>query len=123
LVIRRVFEGGVGIDRGGMLERSIDIGVRDPREDGREERGEFSDDILIFGSLDRESLGDSVVVLERRRGESCLALFFLDKQVCVYYSIATRSCATKPKASEQTFYPTRTQPLIHFPTDSRTAGR
>lgn len=46
LVIRRVLEGGVGIARGGMAERSMDIGVRDSLEDGREERGELSDDIF-----------------------------------------------------------------------------
>jgi len=45
-VIRRVFDGGVGIVRGGMVERSIDIGVRDSLEDGREERGELSVDIF-----------------------------------------------------------------------------
>lgn len=47
-VMRRVLEGGVGIVRGGMVERSRDIGVRDSREEGREERGdEVSDDILF----------------------------------------------------------------------------
>lgn len=44
-VIKRVFEGGVGIVRGGMVDRSMDIGVRDSLEDGREERGELSVDI------------------------------------------------------------------------------
>ena len=46
-MIRRVFEGGVGICRGGMVDRSMDIGVRDSLEDGREERGELSVDILV----------------------------------------------------------------------------
>jgi hypothetical protein len=41
-----VFEGGVGMLRGGMVERSRDIGVRDSLEDGREERGELSVDIF-----------------------------------------------------------------------------
>ena len=48
-VIRRVLEGGVGIWRGGMVERSMDIGVRDSREEGRDERGELSFDILYVG--------------------------------------------------------------------------
>ncbi len=43
LVIRRVFEGGVGWTRGGRLERSIDIGL-DLRDDGRERGGEVGDD-------------------------------------------------------------------------------
>ena len=56
-VIRRVFEGGVGIVKAGMEERSIDIGVLvlDSLEDGREERGELSDDILIVGCSDLEN--------------------------------------------------------------------
>lgn len=41
-----VFEGGVGIERGGMAERSIDIGDRVLREAGRDEEGELSADIL-----------------------------------------------------------------------------
>ena len=45
LVIKRVLEGGVGMERGGMVERSIDIGVRDSLDDGREERGKLSVDI------------------------------------------------------------------------------
>jgi hypothetical protein len=45
-VMRRVLDGGVGIERGGMVERSMDIGVRDPLDEGREDRGELSVDIL-----------------------------------------------------------------------------
>ena len=36
----------MGIVRGGMVDRSIDIGVRDSLEDGREERGELSVDMF-----------------------------------------------------------------------------
>jgi len=44
LVIRSVFEGGVGCCRGGREERSIDIGVLDPLDEtGREEGGELSE--------------------------------------------------------------------------------
>lgn len=46
LVMRRVLEGGVGMERGGIVERSMDIGVRDSLDEGREERGELSVDIL-----------------------------------------------------------------------------
>jgi len=42
-VIRRVFEGGVGCCRGGIEERSIDMGVLDPLDEaGREVGGELS---------------------------------------------------------------------------------
>ena len=42
--MRRVFEGGVGCCRGGIEERSIDIGVLDPfDETGRDVGGEVSD--------------------------------------------------------------------------------
>jgi len=44
--MRRVFEGGVGIDSGGIVERSMDMGVRDSLEEGRDERGELSVDIF-----------------------------------------------------------------------------
>lgn len=44
LVIRRVFEGGVGCCSGGREERSIDIGVLDPLDEtGRDVGGEFSE--------------------------------------------------------------------------------
>lgn len=44
LVMRRVFEGGVGCCRGGIEERSIDIGVLDPfDETGRDVGGELSE--------------------------------------------------------------------------------
>jgi hypothetical protein len=43
LVIRRVFEGGVGCCNGGREDRSIDIGVLDPFEEtGRDVGGELS---------------------------------------------------------------------------------
>jgi len=45
LVIRRVFEGGVGSWKAGMPDRSMDIGDRD-LDNGREEDGELSADIL-----------------------------------------------------------------------------
>jgi len=45
-VIRSVFEGGVGIVRGGMLDRSMDIGVLDSLEDGCDEPGELF--VVIF---------------------------------------------------------------------------
>lgn len=42
LVMRRVFEGGVGCCRGGMEERSMDIGVLDPLDEaGRDVGGEL----------------------------------------------------------------------------------
>lgn len=42
--MRRVFEGGVGCCRGGIEERSIDIGVLDPfDETGRDVGGEVSE--------------------------------------------------------------------------------
>lgn len=40
LVIRSVLEGGVGICRGGMAERSMDIFALEARDVGREEGGE-----------------------------------------------------------------------------------
>jgi hypothetical protein len=44
LVIRRVFEGGVGCCSGGREERSIDIGVLDPLDEtGRDDGGELSE--------------------------------------------------------------------------------
>jgi hypothetical protein len=44
LVIRSVFEGGVGCCRGGIEERSIDIGVLDPLDEtGRDVGGELSE--------------------------------------------------------------------------------
>jgi hypothetical protein len=47
-VMRRVFEGGVGIDRGGTIERSIDMVLRESLEVGRDEGGEvFEVDIWI----------------------------------------------------------------------------
>jgi len=42
----RVFDGGVGSESGGKLERSIDIGDRDFLEVGRDEAGELPADIL-----------------------------------------------------------------------------
>lgn len=64
LVMRRVFEGGVGCCRGGREERSIDIGVRDPfDETGREvggEEGELSVVILVVDrGFPRDSRGGS----------------------------------------------------------------
>lgn len=56
LVIKRVFEGGVGMERGGRVERSRDIGVLDSLEEGREERGELSDDILLCSRSDLEKV-------------------------------------------------------------------
>lgn len=43
LVIRRVFDGGAGVERGGMEERSIESGVRGDRGDraGDDEVGEW----------------------------------------------------------------------------------
>jgi hypothetical protein len=45
LVIRRVFDGGAGVERGGMEERSIESGVRGDRGDrvGDDEVGEWKD--------------------------------------------------------------------------------
>lgn len=45
-VISRVLEGGVGMDRGGTFERSIDMDVRDAFEDERDKGGELSADML-----------------------------------------------------------------------------
>ena len=42
----RVFDGGVGCTRGGIVERSIDIGVLDREEEGCDEVGELSVDIF-----------------------------------------------------------------------------
>jgi hypothetical protein len=47
-VIRSVFDGGVGIDRGGRDERSMLMGVRDSLEVGRDDDGELSEDILVY---------------------------------------------------------------------------
>jgi hypothetical protein len=49
-VISRVLEGGVGMDRGGTFERSIDMDVRDAFEDERDKGGELSADMLVVGS-------------------------------------------------------------------------
>lgn len=40
--MRRVFEGGVGVESGGRDERSMDIGLRDSLETGREDGGDAS---------------------------------------------------------------------------------
>ena len=48
-VTRSVFDGGVGIDRGGRVERSMLMGVRDSLEVGRDDDGELSEDILVYG--------------------------------------------------------------------------
>lgn len=57
--MRRVFEGGVGSCRGGILERSIDIGVLEPfdeEEAGREEGGELSVlSTAMFGRQDYQT--------------------------------------------------------------------
>jgi len=45
-VMRRVFEGGVGWTSGGIVLRSIDIGLRDSLDAGRDAGGELSEDIL-----------------------------------------------------------------------------
>jgi len=45
-VMRRVFEGGVGWTRGGIVLKSIDIGLRDSLDSGRDTGGELSEDIL-----------------------------------------------------------------------------
>jgi len=44
--MRRVFEGGVGWTSGGIELRSIDIGLRDSLDAGRDDGGELSEDIL-----------------------------------------------------------------------------
>jgi hypothetical protein len=50
-VMRRVLEGGVGCESGGMVERSMDIfGERLPREEGRDESGVLSRDILQYNT-------------------------------------------------------------------------
>jgi hypothetical protein len=49
-VISRVLEGGVGMDRGGTFERSIDMHVRDAFEDERDIGGELSADMLVVGN-------------------------------------------------------------------------
>jgi hypothetical protein len=60
--MRRVFDGGVGATRGGMLERSIDMFVfLDSREVGRDDCGELSVDILkvwmgFYGEIREPSL-------------------------------------------------------------------
>lgn len=47
LVMRSVFEGGVGATRGGTDERSMDIlAFLDSREEGRDDCGEVSVDIM-----------------------------------------------------------------------------
>lgn len=50
LVMRRVFEGGVGIARGGIVDKSIDIfAFLDSRDAGRDDGGEVGEDnILLF---------------------------------------------------------------------------
>jgi hypothetical protein len=55
LVMSRVFEGGVGRASGGMVDRSSDSGVRDLEEEGLEETGELSEDIVyVLGSIEYE---------------------------------------------------------------------
>ena len=44
--MRRVFEGGVGWTSGGIELRSIDIGLRDSLDAGRDAGSELSEDIL-----------------------------------------------------------------------------
>ena len=56
--MRRVFEGGVGVERGGREDKSIDICDRDSLETGREEGGDVSaEDILIFCAVGVTSRG------------------------------------------------------------------
>jgi hypothetical protein len=46
-VMRSVFEGGVGIASGGIVERSIDMfAFLDSRDVGRDDAGELSEDII-----------------------------------------------------------------------------
>jgi len=46
-VMRRVLEGGVGCESGGIVDKSMDMfGERLPREEGRDESGVLSRDIL-----------------------------------------------------------------------------
>ena len=45
-VMRSVFEGGVGCDRGGIVERSMKSDVLDSLEEGRDDCGELSEDIV-----------------------------------------------------------------------------
>jgi len=45
--MRRVFEGGVGCIRGGIVERSMDIFCRDALEVGRDDCGELSAEDMV----------------------------------------------------------------------------
>jgi len=71
LVIRRVFEGGVGCCSGGREERSIDIGVLDPLDEtGRDVGGELSElsaAILVVECCPLET----VESISRGLGENC----------------------------------------------------
>jgi len=67
LVIRRVFEGGVGCCRGGIEERSIDMGVLDPLDEaGREVGGELSALSVAILVVECCPVGDSREVDARR---------------------------------------------------------
>lgn len=57
LVIMRVFEGGVGWVRGGMLERSMDMLLfRELRDVGRDSGGD-----VVVGESVGESSGDAIL--------------------------------------------------------------
>jgi len=67
LVMRSVFDGGVGICKGGIAERSIDIFALEARDVGREDGGEVGEvgDIDVcdnmFSLVDREQLSHEKV--------------------------------------------------------------
>ena len=97
LVMRRVFEGGVGCCSGGIEERSNDIGVLDPLDEtGRDVGGELSalsaailGGLLSLGTLETcgscAGMGREVVAkvfcagleLGRKMGDCCCFIYFL----------------------------------------------
>ncbi len=56
-----MFDGGVGVESGGRLDRSIDIDIRDSLETGRDEGGDASDEdiLVICMDLDMRERGKS----------------------------------------------------------------
>ncbi len=45
--MRRVLDGGVGVESGGRLDKSIDIDNRESLETGREEGGDASEEDIL----------------------------------------------------------------------------
>lgn len=124
LVMRRVFEGGVGCCRGGIEERSIDIGVLDPfDETGRDAGGELSElsvailvveccpwrlSRLMRGFLER--IVTKVVLIRlglRRQVGNCCGFIYL-RSVVEVWLLATCVHSTASLKSQLCFQATQT---------------